>query len=174
MAVVFMYAVLGGMKGITYTQVAQYCVLIFAYLVPAIFISLLITDIPVPQLGLGSDVVDGSGLSVLDKLDNTLVDLGFGPYTRRQQIHHRRVRHHPGADGGHGRPAPRHRALLHRAQGVRRAPLCRLCAAVHRPALYHRPGRRRVRPTQFRRDRARQTRYSEIDPAGSATGKTSA
>jgi cation/acetate symporter len=76
-----MYAVLGGMKGITYTQVAQYCVLIFAYLVPAIFISLLITGIPVPQLGLGANVADGSGLSVLDKLDNTLVSLGFGPYT---------------------------------------------------------------------------------------------
>ena len=81
MAVVFMYAVLGGMKGITYTQVAQYCVLIFAYLVPAIFISLLITGIPVPQIGLGAEVNDGSGLSVLQKLDNTLVELGFGPYT---------------------------------------------------------------------------------------------
>ena len=82
MAVVFMYAVLGGMKGITYTQVAQYCVLIFAYLVPAIFISILVTDNPVPQLGLGATVNDGSGLSVLDKLDRTLVDLGFGPYTQ--------------------------------------------------------------------------------------------
>ncbi|MEE2784633.1 MAG: sodium:solute symporter family protein [Pseudomonadota bacterium] len=81
MAVVFMYAVLGGMKGITYTQVAQYCVLIFAYLVPAIFISILITGVPIPQLGLGAEVVDGSGLSVLDKLDRTLVDLGFTPYT---------------------------------------------------------------------------------------------
>ena len=81
MAVVFMYAVLGGMKGITYTQVAQYCVLIFAYLVPAIFISLLITDMPVPQVGLGSTVNDGSGLSVLQKLDSTLVELGFTPYT---------------------------------------------------------------------------------------------
>ena len=81
MAVVFMYAVLGGMKGITYTQVAQYCVLIFAYLVPAIFISMLITGVPIPQLGLGADVNDGSGLSVLDKLDATLVDLGFAPYT---------------------------------------------------------------------------------------------
>jgi len=82
MAVVFMYAVLGGMKGITYTQVAQYCVLIFAYLVPAIFISILVTDNPIPQFGLGSTVNDGSGLSVLDKLDRTLVDLGFGPYTQ--------------------------------------------------------------------------------------------
>ncbi len=81
MAVVFMYAVLGGMKGITYTQVAQYCVLIFAYLVPAIFISLLITDSPVPQIGLGSMVNDGSGFSVLQKLDSTWVELGFTPYT---------------------------------------------------------------------------------------------
>ena len=81
MAIVFMYAVLGGMKGITYTQVAQYCVLIFAYTVPAIFISILITGNPVPQLGLGSTVNDGSGLAVLEKLDRVLVDLGFGPYT---------------------------------------------------------------------------------------------
>ncbi len=81
MAVVFMYAVLGGMKGITYTQVAQYCVLIFAYLVPAIFISMLITGVPVPQVGLGATVSDGSGLHVLEKLDRTLVELGFGPYT---------------------------------------------------------------------------------------------
>jgi cation/acetate symporter len=81
MAVVFLYAVLGGMKGITYTQVAQYCVMIFAYLVPAVFISLLITDNPVPQLGLGALVNDGSGLSVLEKLDRTLVELGFSPYT---------------------------------------------------------------------------------------------
>jgi cation/acetate symporter len=81
MAVVFMYAVLGGMKGITYTQVAQYCVLIFAYLVPAIFISIMITGIPIPQLGLGAQVTDGSGLSVLDKLDQTLLELGFGAYT---------------------------------------------------------------------------------------------
>jgi cation/acetate symporter len=82
MTVVFMYAVLGGMKGITYTQVAQYCVLIFAYLVPAIFISILITGVPVPQVGLGSMVADGSGLSVLQKLDTTLIELGFSPYTQ--------------------------------------------------------------------------------------------
>jgi len=69
------------MKGITYTQVAQYCVLIFAYLVPAIFISMLITGIPIPQIGLGATVADGSGLSVLDKLDTTLIELGFAPYT---------------------------------------------------------------------------------------------
>lgn len=81
MAVVFVYAVLGGMKGITYTQVAQYCVLIFAYLVPAIFISILVTSNPIPQLGLGSTMADGSGMSVLAKLDATLVDLGFTAYT---------------------------------------------------------------------------------------------
>ena len=81
MAIVFMYAVLGGMKGITYTQVAQYCVLIFAYLVPAFFISMLITGVPLPQIGLGSEVLGGSGLSVLEKLDQTIVELGFTPYT---------------------------------------------------------------------------------------------
>ena len=81
MAVVFFYAVLGGMKGITYTQVAQYCVLIFAYLTPAVFISLMMTGMPIPQLGLGSELADGSGLRVLEKLDRTLVDLGFAAYT---------------------------------------------------------------------------------------------
>mgnify|MGYP000367809880 FL=1 len=81
MAVVFMYAVLGGMKGITYTQVAQYCVLIFAYMVPAIFISIMITGNPIPQLGFGAEVTDGSGLSVLQKLDGVLLDLGFNAYT---------------------------------------------------------------------------------------------
>ena len=81
MAVVFFYAVLGGMKGITYTQVAQYCVMIFAYITPAIFVSLLVTGNPVPQLGLASEVQDGSGLRVLEKLDQVLVELGFAPYT---------------------------------------------------------------------------------------------
>ncbi|MXO84425.1 cation acetate symporter [Altererythrobacter aurantiacus] len=81
MGIVFIYAVLGGMKGITYTQVAQYCVLIFAYMVPAFFISFLITGNPVPQLGLGSQVNDGSGLYVLQKLDLVLQDLGFAAYT---------------------------------------------------------------------------------------------
>ncbi|MEM7569144.1 MAG: sodium:solute symporter family protein [Pseudomonadota bacterium] len=80
MAIVFFYAVLGGMKGITYTQVAQYCVLIFAYMVPAIFISMLVTGNPIPQLGLGSEV--SSGVTVLQKLDSVLVDLGFREYTQ--------------------------------------------------------------------------------------------
>ena len=81
MAIVFVYAVLGGMKGITYTQVAQYCVLIFAYMVPAFFISMLVTGNPIPQIGLGSTVNDGSGMYVLEKLDESLQMMGFGPYT---------------------------------------------------------------------------------------------
>ena len=81
MGIVFFYAVLGGMKGITYTQVAQYCVLIFAYLVPAIFISLLMTGNAVPQLGFGGSVADGSGY-LLDKLDGLSTELGFGAYTQ--------------------------------------------------------------------------------------------
>lgn len=80
MAVVFVYAVLGGMKGITYTQVAQYCVLIFAYTVPAVFLSLQFTGIAVPQIGLGSEMLDGSG-SLLHKLDGVIKDLGFTAYT---------------------------------------------------------------------------------------------
>ena len=83
MAIVFIYAVLGGMKGITYTQIAQYCVLIFAYTVPAVFISLQLTGNPLPQLGLGSTLVEGGGY-LLDKLDATLVDLGFSEYTARK------------------------------------------------------------------------------------------
>lgn len=80
MVIVFFYAVLGGMKGITYTQVAQYCVLIFAYLVPAIFISILITGNPVPQLGFGDTLV-GTDIYLLDKLDQVTQDLGFNAYT---------------------------------------------------------------------------------------------
>jgi len=80
MGIVFMYAVLGGMKGITYTQVAQYVVLIFAYTIPAIFISMHLTGNPIPQLGLGSDLV-GQDISLLQKLDTIVVELGFGQYT---------------------------------------------------------------------------------------------
>ncbi|MBM30441.1 MAG: cation acetate symporter [Gammaproteobacteria bacterium] len=80
MAIVFVYAVLGGMKGITYTQVAQYCVLIFAYTVPAVFISIQVTGQPVPQVGFGSEVLDG-GVYLLHKLDQIVTDLGFPAYT---------------------------------------------------------------------------------------------
>jgi cation/acetate symporter len=81
MAIVFFYAVLGGMKGITYTQVAQYCVLIFAYMVPAIFISIMLTGHPLPQSGMGATLSDGSGQYLLDKLDGLNTALGFAPYT---------------------------------------------------------------------------------------------
>ncbi len=80
MGVVFFYAVLGGMKGITYTQVAQYCVLIFAYTVPAVFISLQVTDVALPQLAFGSEVAEGGG-RLLDKLDGIVTELGFAAYT---------------------------------------------------------------------------------------------
>ncbi|MDA0990102.1 MAG: cation acetate symporter [Verrucomicrobia bacterium] len=81
MMIVFTYAVLGGMKGITYTQVAQYCVLIFAYLVPAIFISMLMTGNVIPQIGFGAELNDGSGVYLLDKLDALNTDLGFAAFT---------------------------------------------------------------------------------------------
>ena len=81
MIIVLFYAVLGGMKGITYTQVAQYCVLIFAYMVPAIFISLALTDNVFPQLGFGAKLTDGSGMYLLDKLDGLNQELGFAAYT---------------------------------------------------------------------------------------------
>ncbi len=81
MGIVFFYAVLGGMKGITYTQVVQYCVLIFAYLVPAIFISLLLTGEVIPQVGFGGSLADGSGEYLLDKLNGLSQELGFGAYT---------------------------------------------------------------------------------------------
>jgi len=85
MTIVFAYAVFGGMKGITYTQVAQYCVLILAYTIPAIFISLNLTGNPLPQLGLGSDFA-GSGVSLLAKLDQVVTDLGFSQYTTSPRL----------------------------------------------------------------------------------------
>ena len=84
MGIVFIYAVMGGMKGITYTQIAQYCVLIFAYTVPAIFIALNLTGMPIPQLGLGSTMADGSGVTLLDKLDLVVTDLGFAAFTAQK------------------------------------------------------------------------------------------
>jgi len=93
MAIVFSYAVLGGMKGITYTQVAQYVILIFAYLVPAIAISLLLTGHVIPQFGLGStlsgdigsQIAGGETISLLDKLDDLHAELGFAAYTEGQK-----------------------------------------------------------------------------------------
>lgn len=81
MIIVLFYAVLGGMKGITYTQVAQYCVLIFAFMVPAIFISIQMTGNPIPQLGMGGTLNDGSGVYLLEKLNGLSTELGFNQYT---------------------------------------------------------------------------------------------
>ena len=81
MIIVLFYAVLGGMKGITYTQVAQYCVLIFAFMVPAIFISIQMTGNPIPQLGMGDTLNDGSGVYLLEKLNGLSTELGFNEYT---------------------------------------------------------------------------------------------
>lgn len=81
MGIVFFYAVMGGMKGITYTQVVQYCVLIFAFLVPAFFISIMMTNNPIPQLGFGSKLVGSEGVYLLDKLDGLNQELGFAAYT---------------------------------------------------------------------------------------------
>jgi cation/acetate symporter len=86
MAIVFFYAVMGGMKGITYTQVAQYCVLIFAFMVPAIFISILMTGVPIPQIGFGSELTqDFGGGYLLDRLDGMSQELGFATYTEGQR-----------------------------------------------------------------------------------------
>ena len=85
MGIVFVYAVMGGMKGITYTQIAQYCVLILAYTIPAIFISLNLTGNPIPQLGLGSTMA-GSEVFLLDRLDQILTDLGFTQYTTNVRL----------------------------------------------------------------------------------------
>ncbi|MEX0680536.1 MAG: sodium:solute symporter family protein [Balneolales bacterium] len=81
MIIVFFYSVLGGMKGITYTQVAQYCVLIFAYLLPAVYISLMLTNNPIPQLALGGTLADSPGIYLLDRLDGLMTELGFDQYT---------------------------------------------------------------------------------------------
>ncbi len=135
MGIVFLYAVFGGMKGITYTQVAQYIVLIAAYIVPAIFISLNLTGNPIPQLGLGSNIRHGhdfagqaghggdrSGLRQVHDHDS------------RQHAEH--VRLHDVADDRYRRSAARHHAILHRPDGRRRAQLRRLGAGLHRPALH--------------------------------------
>ena len=143
MGIVFSYAVLGGMKGITYTQVVQYCVLIFAYLVPAIFISILITGKVIPQVGFGSALADGSGVYLLERLDQLGRELGFADYTAGR------------VDGRHRRTAACDRAFLYRAESRCRTKLRRLGPAVHCDPLYHRSGRGRLRPDQSAADSGR-------------------
>ncbi|RPH05283.1 MAG: cation acetate symporter [bacterium TMED46] len=84
MGIVFIYAVMGGMKGITYTQIAQYVIMIIAYTIPAIFISFMLTGNPIPQIGLGGTMEDGSYL--LDKLDQIVTELGFKEYTTNKRL----------------------------------------------------------------------------------------
>ena len=114
MGIVFFYAVLGGMRGITYTQVAQYCVLIFAYLVPAIFISLLMTGNVIPQVGFGSTLADGSGTYLLEKLDGLSRDLGFAAYTSGQKSMIDVFAITAALMVRDSRPAPCYRPVLHR------------------------------------------------------------
>ena len=118
MGIVFIYAVMGGMKGITYTQIAQYCVLIFAYTVPAIFIALNLTGNPIPQLGLGSYMADGSGIALLDKLDMVVTDLGFAAYTAQKGIITQHISADLVADDRNRGIATRDRAFLHRAESI--------------------------------------------------------
>ena len=136
MAIVFAYAVFGGMKGITYTQVAQYCVLIAAYLVPAIFISLHLTGNPIPQLGLGSNLV-GQDVSLLSKLDQVVTELGFGKYTTSVPANStlNMFVHHVAHDR-HRRSAARDHAILHRSHGQGCTYLGWLGADLHRAAVY--------------------------------------
>lgn len=141
MLIVFVYAVLGGMKGITYTQIAQYVVLIFAYTIPAVFISLNLTGNPLPQLGLGSTLADGT--YVLDKLNQTVTELGFAEYTtaiRGSTLNMFVYTHEP--DDRHGRTAACDHPLLHGADREGRAPFGGLGVAVYRHPLHHRPGGR--------------------------------
>jgi Na+(H+)/acetate symporter ActP len=136
-AVVFMYAVLGGMKGITYTQVAQYCVLITAYTIPAVFISLQLTGNAIPGLGLFGDHVSGEPL--LARLDQVVTELGFAIHRAGlnavQRAQHDAV--HLLADDRHRRSAARHHPVLHGAEGGRCPLVGRLGAGVHRAALPH-------------------------------------
>ena len=153
MGIVFFYAVLGGMKGITYTQVVQYCVLIFAYLVPAIFISLLMTDTLIPQLGFGGTLSDGSGRFLLDRLDELSRELGFATYTSGTKGNAGYSLYHPRPDGWHRRPAPCDRAVLHRREGLGGTQLGWMGPGLHRAPLHRRTGGRGFRPYQSARDR---------------------
>jgi Na+(H+)/acetate symporter ActP len=142
---VFFYAVLGGMKGITYTQIAQYCVLIVAYTIPAIFISLQLTGNPIPQLGLFS-AERGSWRHRVYRcwttLDQVVTDLGFNEYTATTcACRAEHVRLHPVADDRHRGSAARDHPLLHGAEGARRALVRRLGAGVHRLLYTHRSRR---------------------------------
>jgi Na+(H+)/acetate symporter ActP len=141
-AVVFVYAVLGGMKGITYTQVAQYVVLIIAYTIPAIFISLQLTGNPIPGLGLFSNMSEGlpGGVEAGRSAPDDARRVAHGPRLQRVHRHAEPVADgalHPVADDRHRGPSARHHPLLHGAEGGRRTLVRRLGAGVHRAAVPH-------------------------------------
>ena len=147
MAIVFVYAVLGGMKGITYTQIAQYCVLITAYTIPAIFISMNLTGNPIPQLGLIGNEADGSGMPLMAKLNQTIQDLGFAqPTTVRRLEPARHAAVHDHADDRYRWSAARDHPLLHRSEGVGRTLVGRLGTGLHRAAVHGCSGGRRPWP----------------------------
>ena len=151
MGIVFFYAVLGGMKGITYTQVAQYCVLIFAYMVPAIFLSMMITGIPIPQIGLGAAEQE-TGTFLLDRLNGLHEELGFAAYTdgTKSTLDVLAITAALMV-GTAGLPARDH-PLLHGAARARRTHQRGLGARVHRVAVHGGPGGGGVRedePAQY-------------------------
>ena len=126
MIIVLFYAVLGGMKGITYTQVAQYCVLIFAFMVPAIFISFQMTGNPIPQLGFGSKGTDG--LYLLEKLNGLSTELGFSEYTDGSKSTLDVFAITAALMVGTAGASARYCALFHGKKGARRPQICRHCA----------------------------------------------
>jgi len=143
MVVVLFYAVLGGMKGITYTQIAQYVVLITAYTIPAIFISIQLTGNPVPQLGLGSTLV-GEEVYLLDKLDLILTDLGFAEYTTGPRLSTLNMAFYTmslmiGT-------ATRHHSFFYRAKRKRRAYFCGLGARIYCDFIHNGTSARRYGP----------------------------
>ena len=134
MCIVFFYAVLGGMKGITYTQVAQYCVLIFAYLVPAIFLSLLITGNPIPQIGLGGTDQE-SGMFLLDRLNGLHSELGFASYFWRKNKY-RHIFYHGSSYGRNSRTSPCNNTVLYRSKSKRCQNKCGMGTSIYCNPLY--------------------------------------
>lgn len=143
MGIVFVYAVMGGMKGITYTQIAQYVVLIFAYTIPAVFISMNLTGNPIPQLGLIGEMTTGphAGMDMMARLDQVVTDPRLRAVLRAGDgLQAEHVRVHAVADDRNRGSAARHHPFLHRSQGEGRTQLRWLGAGLHRDPLHHRAG----------------------------------
>ncbi len=133
-AIVFFYAVLGGMKGVTYTQVAQYCVLILAYTIPAIFISLQLTGVALPPIGLFADHA-ASGIPLLTKLNQVVTELGFSSYTEHHSNTLNMVLVHLVSDDWYRWITTCHHSLLYRSQSLGRTLVCWLGSGIHRLAV---------------------------------------